>query len=338
MDIRFRYIQQNPLSNLLVQQIELKTSKKGAIHMLRNYYTVFISSPQAGKARQFSCHKSTPYLSIFLLLLFLIGDGIAVLKYYESYHLRKENGRLKTENKKLQKIALIVDEIEKEKSLIRDFLGLEEPDSSMGGPEGGEVDPYFTDTSLNFPQDGTSPMPRNTSQHKQTPIERALCLKKSLEGIVEDLIDRKDEWDRTPTLLPVDTDEYLISSCFGWRESPFTGRREFHSGLDISSRRGTPIVAPADGRVIEVGEDRYLGKFIRISHSENLTTLYGHLLEQKVTKGVAVKRGDLIGLMGNTGKSTGHHLHYGVQVDNKSVDPSQYILNTPARGTILAKG
>jgi len=158
-----------------------------------------------------------------------------------------------------------------------------------------------------------------------------------MEGIVDELIDRKSEWDTKPTLLPVEADEYWISSGFGWRKSPFTGRREFHSGLDISSRRGTPIIAPADGTVISVGKDRYLGKFIKIAHSDTLVTLYGHLLEHKVKKGEAVKRGAVIGLMGNTGLSTGHHLHYGVQVDKKSVNPNHYILNTAASQTILAK-
>ena len=70
------------------------------------------------------------------------------------------------------------------------------------------------------------------------------------------------------------------------------------------------------GRSYRVGKDRYLGKFIKIAHSDTLTTLYGHLLEHKRTKGEAV-RGAVIGLMGNTGLSTGHHLHYGVQVDKE---------------------
>ena len=304
--------------------------------MLKNYYTVFISSPQAGKSRQLSCHKSTFYISIFFLLLFLVGDGIAIFKYYESAYLRKENSKLKTENEKLEGLTSIVHEIEKEESFIRDFLGLEESGSSMGGLGQGGTDAYSSDTSLHFPLESTSLISHRSSRHSQSPREKALCLKKNLEGIVDELIDRKSEWDTKPTLLPVEADEYWISSGFGWRKSPFTGRREFHSGLDISSRRGTPIIAPADGTVISVGKDRYLGKFIKIAHSDTLTTLYGHLLEHKVTKGEAVKRGAVIGLMGNTGLSTGHHLHYGVQVDKKSVDPNHYIFNTAASQTILA--
>jgi murein DD-endopeptidase MepM/ murein hydrolase activator NlpD len=175
------------------------------------------------------------------------------------------------------------------------------------------------------------------SEDGHSPVQNALVLKKNLEGIIDDLLDRKSEWDRKPTILPVDTEEYWISSGYGWRKSPFTGRREFHSGLDISSRRGTPIVAPADGTVISVGKDRYLGKFLKIAHSDNLTTIYGHLMEHKVKKGQPVKRGDLIGLMGNTGLSTGHHLHYQVQKENKSVNPKQYILNTRTSQTVLAK-
>lgn len=304
--------------------------------MFKNYYTIFISSPQAGKSRQITCHRSTFYISLFFLLLFLVGDGIAIFKYLESSSLRRENSRLKTQNEKLEGLTSIVEEIEKEESFIRDFLGLEQSGSSMGGIGQGGADAYLSGSSYSFPLEETGLAPRGFSRHYQSPREKALALKKNLEGIVDELIDRKSEWDTKPTLLPVETDEYWISSGFGWRKSPFTGRREFHSGLDISSRRGTPIIAPADGTVISVGKDRYLGKFIKIAHSDTLTTLYGHLLEQKVTKGEAVKRGDVIGLMGNTGLSTGHHLHYGVQVDKKNVNPYHYILNTPASQTIVA--
>ena len=305
--------------------------------MLKNYYTIFISSPQAGKSRQISCHKSMFYIALFFLLLFLVGDGIAIYKYFESAYLQKENSTLKTENEKLEGLSSIVDEIEKKESFIRDFLGLEKSSSSMGGLGQGGTDSYFTDRSLSFPRDLTTLVTPQSFQHNQSPKAKALCLKKNLEGIVDELIDRKSEWDTKPTLLPVETDEYWISSGYGWRKSPFTGRREFHSGLDIASRRGTPVIAPADGKVISIGKDRYLGKFLKISHRDNLITLYGHLLEHKVKKGEKVKRGTVIALMGNTGLSTGHHLHYGVQVDKKSVNPNHYILNTPASQTVLAK-
>jgi len=136
--------------------------------------------------------------------------------------------------------------------------------------------------------------------------------------------------------MPVKTDAYWISSGFGWRKSPFTGLREFHQGLDISSKRGTPIIAPADGKVISTGKALHIGKFIKIKHNDKFTTLYGHLLQFKVEKGQKVKRGDIIGLMGNTGMSTGYHLHYEVRKDNVSINPRNHILNFNTSSSMMA--
>lgn len=305
--------------------------------MFSNRYTIFISPPKAGKSRQLFLHKSVLYGGLLLVLIFIVGNGVAVFKYYENVKLQKENSRLREENKKLEGLTQIVEEIEKEESFIRDFLGLENTGSSMGGLGQGGLSKPFNSISFNYPLEVSSTLIPQLSKNGQSPVENALVLKKNLEGIIDDLLDRKSEWDRKPTILPVDADEYWISSGYGWRKSPFTGRREFHSGLDISSRRATPIIAPADGTVLSVGKDRYLGKFLKIAHSDSLTTIYGHLMEHKVKKGQSVKRGDVIGLMGNTGLSTGHHLHYQIQKDNKSVNPKQYILNTRTSQTVLAR-
>ena len=305
--------------------------------MFSNRYTIFISPPKAGKSRQLFLHKSVLYGAVLLFLVFIVGNGVGVYKYYENIKLQKENSRLKEENKKLEGLTQIVEEIEKEESFIRDFLGLDNNGSSMGGLGQGGFSSPFTSTSFNYPLEVGSALIPQMSKDDLSPVENALVLKKNLEGIIDVLLDRKGEWDRKPTILPVDAEEYWISSGYGWRKSPFTGRREFHSGLDISSRRGTPIIAPADGTVVSVGKDRYIGKFIKIAHGDHLTTLYGHLMEHKVKKGQPVKRGDVIGLMGNTGLSTGHHLHYQVQKGNKSVNPKQYILNTRTSQNVLAK-
>ena len=305
--------------------------------MLSNRYTIFISPPKAGKSRQLFLHKSVLWGAVLFLLIFIGGNAIAVFKYWESARLLEENKRLKAENQRLEGLTRIVEEIKKEESFIRDFLGLESSGSSMGGLGQGGLSKPFTSSPFNYPRDVRGDVISQLSQDEQSPVENALALKKNLEGIIDNLLDRKSEWDMKPTILPVDTDEYWISSAFGWRKSPFTGRREFHSGLDISSRRGTPIIAPADGKVISAGKDRYLGKYIKIAHTDSLTTIYGHLMEHKVENGQQVKRGDVIGLMGNTGLSTGHHLHYQVQKDNKSVNPTQYILKTHTSQTVLAK-
>jgi len=298
--------------------------------MINNYYTVFISPPKPGKTKRFSFRKSTFYILIFLLFFFIVGNYIAIVKCLESITLKNENTKLKAEREELGKIAQIVDEIEKNESFIRDFLGLKESGSSMGGLGLGGVDPNFIDTSYTIPLDSDITVSYKNSERKKSLTEKALCLKKDLQELIDELIDRKSEWDTRPTIMPVKTDAYWISSGFGWRESPFTGLREFHRGLDISAMRGTPIIAPADGIVISASKRYHIGKFIEIKHNDKYSTLYGHLLQHKVEKGQKVKRGDIIGLMGTTGMSTGYHLHYEVRKDSVSINPCNYILDSSA--------
>ena len=125
---------------------------------------------------------------------------------------------------------------------------------------------------------------------------------------------------------------YWYSSGYGWRSHPITKKRQFHRGLDIRARKGTPVLAAADGVVSKVTRDRYLGKMIRIRHkARQMETLYGHLnkYERGIRVGKAVKRGDVIAFVGNTGVSTGPHLHYGVYHSKKKSwsNPKNYILD-----------
>jgi murein DD-endopeptidase MepM/ murein hydrolase activator NlpD len=128
----------------------------------------------------------------------------------------------------------------------------------------------------------------------------------------------------TPTMAP---SLGLITDGFGRRKDPFTGRPAFHRGLDISARRGTPIMAPADGIVVFAGRHGGLGRTVRVSHDFGFTTVYGHLDKISVEPGDELYRGQEIGHLGNSGRSTGPHLHYEVHVDGKAVNPLFYILD-----------
>ena len=132
-------------------------------------------------------------------------------------------------------------------------------------------------------------------------------------------------WAATPSIWPV---KGPVSSRFGPRISPFTGKRAFHAGLDISGPRGKTVRAPAKGKVVEAAYDWKIGNFIRINHRYGVETIYGHLSKLLVRDGQEVKRGDVLGLIGSTGRySTGPHLHYQIAVNDKVVDPLQYILD-----------
>ena len=127
-----------------------------------------------------------------------------------------------------------------------------------------------------------------------------------------------------PSIRP--TTGYVTSS-FGHRRSPFTGVTEMHSGLDIANRRGTPVMATADGTVVVAGRKGSLGKVIEISHGYGMVTRYGHLDRFAKSVGDRVKRGEVVGFMGDTGRSTGPHLHYEVHLNGAPLNPEDYILN-----------
>ena len=127
--------------------------------------------------------------------------------------------------------------------------------------------------------------------------------------------------DATPSVCPT---KGWFSSPFGYRISPFTGRREFHNGLDISTKMNTPIIAPADGIVSAVRRDRLSGNVLVITHGYGFETIYAHLHEILVDKNQEVKRGDTVARVGNTGLSTGPHLHYEVHINGVPTDPARY--------------
>jgi len=134
-------------------------------------------------------------------------------------------------------------------------------------------------------------------------------------------------WGYTPSIIPVNHVNPRVSSGFGWRKNPFTNSREFHAGIDIIGPKRTMIIAPSRGVVVVKGFDQRLGNYLVLEHNENVKTIYGHLHKVSIEKGMQVKRGETLGLMGNTGLSTSCHLHYGVIVNGRAVDPMQYILD-----------
>lgn len=116
-----------------------------------------------------------------------------------------------------------------------------------------------------------------------------------------------------------------ISSDFGYRRNPFTGRgREFHAGIDFRGRLGDSIQSTGDGVVSFAGAKGGFGRCVIVEHNENLQTLYAHLQKVNVTEGQQVNSGDVIGLLGNTGRSTGPHLHYEIILNNKRINPKIY--------------
>jgi murein DD-endopeptidase MepM/ murein hydrolase activator NlpD len=156
-----------------------------------------------------------------------------------------------------------------------------------------------------------------------------------MERTVADLVERSANLEHiyderqvvlasTPSIWPV---RGYLSSRFGNRIDPFTGRKDFHPGIDISTPEGTKVVAPADGVVVAAGRRGAYGNAIIINHGHATTTRYGHLSAFSVKPGQRVRRGDVIGSVGNTGRSNAPHLHYEVWVNDQLQNPIHYILD-----------
>ena len=152
--------------------------------------------------------------------------------------------------------------------------------------------------------------------------EEATEREKSFNELLAFLREQKSILASTPSLWPV---QGWVTSEFGQRQSPFRSGVEFHNGLDISTRFGKEVIAPAGGFVVNTGYDSQDGKFIRIEHGHGFSTAYLHLSRIAVKQGARVKKGEIIGNVGDTGRSTGSHLHYSVLVNNVQVNPRKYL-------------
>ncbi len=144
-------------------------------------------------------------------------------------------------------------------------------------------------------------------------------------AMLDSLGTRQTLRDHIPSVAP--TDIGWISSRFGFRKDPFTGRQTFHKGLDFVVPVGTPVHATADGVVAAVQQQRGYGRVVKIDHGHGLMTVYAHLDKALVHKGDRLKRWDVIALSGNTGRSSAPHVHYEVRQDGRPVNPAAYVLD-----------
>jgi murein DD-endopeptidase MepM/ murein hydrolase activator NlpD len=204
------------------------------------------------------------------------------------------------------------------------FAGIKSPDQLQnpgvgGGPaDGGQM-------TLPSVPPAQAPPVRSPANIRSLSL-KADDIQKNLSTLVSEFEDRRALFATTPSIAP--TNGYH-SSGFGWRIDPLTPtatQKTFHSGLDIATVYGSPVVATADGTVIRVARDGAYGLSVMINHGNGYTTLYGHLSSTQIRSGQRVKRGDEIGKVGHTGRALGDHVHYEVRLNGKTINPSNYIL------------
>jgi murein DD-endopeptidase MepM/ murein hydrolase activator NlpD len=162
----------------------------------------------------------------------------------------------------------------------------------------------------------------NLNHHMDRLLQDASAREKSLAELQEYLRAQRSLAAVTPSIWPVTG---WVTSEFGRRTNPFGGRGEFHSALDIATKLGAPVQAPADGIVANVEKRPDMGLMIQVEHGRGIQTLYAHLFRAAVSKGQVVKRGEVLGYVGNSGRSTGAHLHYSVSLNGVYVNPRKYL-------------
>jgi len=298
--------------------------------MSKRFYTILILPDATSQAHKF--HISKPVLTaisalvglVLISVLFFIFQYVSMSSnMLELKRLRKEMAEKGPYVEKVKQLVMELSYLKEFDRRLRVLVGLDKggPPSQllgMGGAEGGssaalreawklEKERLAERMSLDLME-----MEKEISQQEASFRE----LQKFLEN-------QRSLLASTPTIWPV---KGLLTGSYGYRRSPFTGKREMHEGLDIATRTGAPVVATADGVVTFSSYLSGFGYTVVVSHGYGYSTFYGHNQANKVRVGQRVKRGDVIAYVGDSGRSTGPHLHYEIQVNGVPVDPMKYIV------------
>ena len=299
--------------------------------------------------RQFSIKRRfVLFLGIFAFLAFslIIHFAVSGVKHGIRYQaeLRGEvAGRAELERTirqyrtEREAIKSDLQEVRRTERMVRKVLGIGSKDGILGQGGGGsniEEENEEEPTSSIIETPPALALVR-TDFTNTSLVAEVIEVKRNIAQVYEHVQDGVQVYRETPFILPIalpmedDIPSYWFSSEFGRRPHPFTRKPQFHHGLDIAASSGTPVLAAADGVIEIVRRDPYFGNMVQIEHkSTGMMTLYGHLKDYAdgLQVGKQVKREEIIGYVGNSGRSTGTHLHYGVYVEGKWQNPRHYII------------
>jgi murein DD-endopeptidase MepM/ murein hydrolase activator NlpD len=281
--------------------------------------------------RSFSISRRLVMLAACVVVAFLAFAVFSGIRTF-AYSVRSDKLRdLENENRALrEEIARLTDKVSEFESQMAEHVEFEERLRIMadlepmdagvwgvgvGGPE------LVVGASVSGPVGGTL---SGVNEDIDRLLRQLELQSHSFTEILKRLKGKKDELARIPSIRPVDVG--YISSYFGKRPDPFTGRICIHEGLDFSARRGSKIYATADGTVCRAKYDRGYGYTVEIDHGNGIKTKYAHNDKILVKNGQKVKRGDVIAYLGNSGRSTAPHLHYEVVVNGIPQNPLNSIL------------
>lgn len=303
--------------------------------MLSKRYTIVLADRTTGVVRRFTISVK-PALAVVLSIVtlpLLIGLGAALKARHDVANLFATNATLEFENSNYRAAT---------EALAGQIMALQTAMSELGTKAA--LDPSLQNSMDKLPaviksraMGGPSAGAALTSMTPglNSPENTFALLKDLLQGLESRLQSVRSDVDKrnqlaaaTPSIWPT---HGWLSSSMGNRADPFTGERDFHPGLDISAERGDPIYSTADGKVTHAASAGNYGNLVTVDHGYGIETRYGHMSEFKVKVGQTVKRGDLLGLVGSTGRATSSHLHYEVRANGRILNPLQLLLN-PRRG------
>ena len=302
--------------------------------MQKRFYILFVARGDDGQLRKVSI--PVHYLYVFVIgaaIGFLSLTGIAssytrmLLKVSQFNQLRTEKDQLKNNYSRLEQVA-------KERDLQVASLG--SIASEVSALYGLKSAPTLVTASADQIHDADVSSSLDQLHALRTSALSGATMVGLTMGLTRNVTTA--DWikaNSAPNLWPV---EGQVTGSFGERIDPFNGEGAFHSGVDIGSSYGAKIIAPADGVVTIVDTMGGYGKTIMIDHGNGISTRYGHLSGFAVTPGQKVQRGDLIGYVGESGRSTGPHLHYEVRINDTPVNPYKYLRMTVAHSGGFATG
>lgn len=301
---------------------------------LSKEYFTFVVIPHSGKGtRQFKFNKVLLYailgitttlcISLVLLIISLANTNYALhtslnnasqlqhLSNQQKQEINELRNRTSAINEKLNTIS----ELEEK---VRSMVGLRTP---VNAPASKPTSRSFDRSTIST--DADESILEDTDYNLEVLATEMDGKIENLSDLIADVGDQLKILESRPDLMPT---EGKITSKFGYRTSPFTGKRQFHQGIDIANDKGTPIYAAGTGIVTFSGWNAGYGKTIIISHGNGYRSVYAHNNENLVETGQKVKKGDVIAKMGSTGKSTGPHLHFEIHSKGVQINPENVLI------------
>jgi len=285
--------------------------------MKRRFYTIFILPHAHARFRQLHLSRNFVLTLVGIAAVALLGGALAphlILKVrqqgLELAAAQDHNQKLREDNEKaiaaLDAMESRMTALETRAVRLAQAVGL---DKVPGSPATGGAPPVG----------GSANLATETADVLSSRLQDLDLTFQAIDGAWGE---RSKILSHTPSGMPV---EGFFSDGYGWRKDPFTGQREFHKGLDIVAPHGTAVQAPADGLVVKAGRVAGYGHMVQVAHGFGLTTLYAHLSKVLVRPGQRIRRGEALGKVGSTGRSTGPHLHYEVFREGRQVNPRPFV-------------